>query len=54
MRAFQHLARLLRELGILARRHKAWWVVPLVVALLLVGVLIVVGQSTSPLVYTFF
>lgn len=54
MRALQHLTRLLRELRILAARYKAWWVVPLVVALLLTGLVIVVGQSSSPLIYTFF
>lgn len=54
MRAFRHVTRLLRELRILAARHKAWWVVPLVVALLLSGLVIVVGQSISPLLYTFF
>ncbi len=38
------------------KENKAWWLAPIVVMLVLVGVLIVVGQSStvSPFIYTLF
>ena len=54
MRALKNLARLLRELWTFASEHKAWWIVPVVVILLLVA-LFVVGVSTiSPFIYSLF
>ena len=54
MRSLQNLGRLLRELWAFAREHKAWWIVPVVVILLLVA-LFVVGVSTiSPFIYSLF
>ncbi len=54
MNAVRHLGRFLAELGSFARHHKAWWLVPLVVVLLLLGVLIVAGQTVAPFIYTLF
>ena len=54
MRSLRNLGRLLRELWAFAREHKAWWIVPVVVILLLVA-LFVVGVSTiSPFIYSLF
>ena len=54
MRALKNFARLLRELWAFAREHKAWWIVPIVLILLLVA-LFVVGVSTiSPFIYSLF
>jgi hypothetical protein len=54
MRAFKNFIRLLRELWAFAREHKAWWIVPIVLILLLVA-LFVVGVSTiSPFIYSLF
>jgi hypothetical protein len=54
MSAFRHLSRLLRDVCGFARAHKAWWIVPLVVLLLLVGALIVGVSSISPFIYSLF
>jgi hypothetical protein len=54
MRSLKNLGRLLRELWAFAREHKAWWIVPLVCILLLVGVLIVSVSSISPFIYSLF
>ncbi len=47
---------LLGELLEFAREHKAWWLVPLFVMLLVVGVLILVSQSAvvSTFIYAIF
>lgn len=36
--------------------HKRWWIVPVIVAVVLLGVVIVVGEATSlaPFIYTMF
>jgi hypothetical protein len=36
--------------------HKRWWIVPVIVAVLLLAVLLVVGEATSlaPFIYTMF
>lgn len=52
--AFRHLGGLLRELWAFARYHRAWWIVPLVVVLLLAALFIVAGSQTLPFMYTIF
>jgi hypothetical protein len=54
MRAFHRLLRLLRELWAFAREHKAWWIIPVVVILLLGGLLIVSVSTISPFIYSLF
>ena len=55
MRFLKHLGRLLKEFGEFAWHNKAWWIVPIVIALLLVGMLIVAGQTVAPaFIYTIF
>jgi hypothetical protein len=54
MRFLKHLYRLLKEFGEFAWHNKAWWIVPIVLVLLLVGILIVAGQSAAPFIYTLF
>jgi Family of unknown function (DUF5989) len=36
--------------------HKRWWVLPTVIAVLLLGILFIVGEATSlaPFIYTMF
>ena len=51
MRALKNLARLLRELWAFAGEHKAWWIVPIVVLLLLIGAFVVGVSSISPFIY---
>ena len=45
---------LLREFFEFARTHKAYWIVPLVLVLGLVGLLIAAGQVSAPFIYTIF
>lgn len=54
MRFFKHLLRLLKEFGLFAWHNKAWWIVPIVLVLLLLGLLIVSGQTVAPFIYTLF
>ena len=54
MRFLRHLGRLMGELFGLARRHKIWWIIPLVVLLLLVALVIVASQGNAPFIYTIF
>lgn len=51
----KHLARLLREVGGFAWQNKAWWIVPIVLVLLLLGLLLFAGQTAAPtFIYTLF
>lgn len=54
MHRFAHLGKLLAELGRYAARNKAWWLVPMVLVLLVLGFLIVTGQASAPFIYTLF
>lgn len=44
---------LLREVWSFLKVRKAWWLVPIIVLLILVGVIIIFGQSSalSPFIY---
>ncbi len=54
-RRLRHLGRLLREVGQYAWHNKAWWIVPIVVMLLLLGALVLLGQASVPaFIYTLF
>lgn len=50
----KHLALLLKELFNFALKYKAWWIIPLVVVFLGIGLLIVAGQVSAPFIYTLF
>jgi len=54
MRLLRHLGKLLADLFGFARKNKIWWLVPLVLLLLVVGVLIVGVSTISPFIYTLF
>lgn len=54
MRPLKNLLALLRELWAFAREHKAWWLIPIVLILLLVGGLIVGVSTISPFIYSLF
>jgi hypothetical protein len=54
MRPFRNLVRLLRELWAFARAHKAWWIIPIVLILLLIAVLIIGVSTISPFIYSLF
>jgi hypothetical protein len=50
----RYIARLLGELFQLARERKAYWLVPTIVVLLLIGFLVVVSEAAAPFIYTIF
>ncbi len=55
MRFFKHLWRLLKEITGFAWQNKAWWIVPIVLVLLLLGLLLFAGQTAAPtFIYTLF
>jgi len=47
---------LLGEVWAFLRAKKAWWLIPVIALLVLVGILIIVGQSSavSPFIYALF
>jgi len=46
---------LIGELGAFLRQNKKWWLIPIIVALLLVGALVVLGgTAAAPFIYTLF
>ncbi|MGH9379205.1 MAG: DUF5989 family protein [Thermoanaerobaculia bacterium] len=54
MGRLRYFTRLLREVLQFAREHKAYWLVPTVIVLLLIGLLVVVSQAAAPFIYTLF
>ena len=54
MSKLRHVRRLVADILYLARRHKAYWLLPLLLVLALTVALLVVGQSAAPFVYTLF
>lgn len=54
MRFLKYLGRLIGEFFTFAWHHKAWWMVPVVLVMLLLGLLIVTGSSVAPFIYTLF
>lgn len=54
MRFVRHLGRLLVEFFLFAWHHKAWWIVPIAIVLLLLAAVVLVGQTAAPFIYTLF
>ncbi len=54
MRAARYMGRLLGEFFEFAWKNKAWWIVPMVLMFLLLGLLITTGQTVAPFIYTLF
>jgi hypothetical protein len=54
MRFLVHLGRMFRDLFGFAWQHKAWWLIPVVLLLLLLAVGIVAVQVSAPFIYTLF
>lgn len=49
-----YLTRLVGEVAQLARRKKAYWLLPMVLTLLLIGILVSVTEAAAPFIYTLF
>ena len=54
MRWLRHFGALLGEFAGFAWHNKAWWIVPIVLVLLLLGALLFTGQAAAPFIYTLF
>ncbi len=54
MSKLRYSATLAKEFLEFARTHKAYWIVPLLLVLGLVGILIAAGQVSAPFIYTIF
>ena len=56
LRAFASRLGTMGELLVFLWQRKLWWLIPLMVVILLVGVLLVFGQATGvgPFIYTLF
>ena len=46
--------KLFREFAQFGRDNRAYWIVPLIILLGAIGILIVVGETAAPLLYTLF
>jgi drug/metabolite transporter superfamily protein YnfA len=47
---------LLKELWLFMKERKKWWLLPIIIMLVLVGILIIFGQASpvSPFIYALF
>jgi hypothetical protein len=54
MKFLGYLFRLIGEFFGFAWHNKAWWIVPIILVLLLLGFVIIAGQSVAPFIYTIF
>ena len=53
--AEQRQGNLLLEFWEFARSHKKWWILPIIVVLLILGVLVLLsGTAVAPFIYTLF
>lgn len=54
MRFLRHLVALLGSFCGIAWDQKKWWIFPVVFIMLLMALVIVVGQTSAPFIYTLF
>ena len=54
MKIIKYTKLLLKEFWSYALEHKSWWIFPLILILLLIGLLIFAGSATAPFIYTLF
>ena len=52
MGRLRHSGKLFRDLVQFAAKNKAYWIVPLVLALVLLGVVIATSQAATPFIYS--
>jgi hypothetical protein len=50
----RHLGRLFLELTAYSVVNRVWWPVPLVLLLLALGLVVFIGQTAAPFIYTLF
>jgi len=49
-----YLGKLMAELFDFAKKEKIYWIMPLLLILILIGILIVTSQAAAPFIYTLF
>ncbi len=54
MMRLRHAARLFLELVAYSIVNRVWWPVPLVMLLMAVGLVVVIGTTAAPYIYTLF
>jgi len=54
VRRLTHLWRLLKEFGAYTWEYKAWWVMPIILVLLLLGLVAVTGSTVLSNLYALF
>ncbi len=54
MHFLKHVISLLKEVFQFAWKNKVWWIIPVVLVSLTIGILIVVGETSAPFIYTLF
>ena len=45
---------LIREFGEFLRDNKKWWLIPIIVAIVILGLLVMAGDTVAPLIYPLF
>ena len=54
MRATRYFLKLVGEFLSFALEHKAWWILPVIIVIVLVGLLMTTSGTVLPYVYTLF
>jgi formate hydrogenlyase subunit 4 len=54
MAKLRHAWKLFREFTRFARENKVYWIIPLILVLGMIALVVVAGQSATPLLYTLF
>ncbi len=54
MHFLKHVISLLKEVFQFAWKKKVWWIIPVVIVSFGIGILIVVGETSAPFIYTLF
>jgi len=54
MKLVKHFGRLMKDIFGFAAANAAWWIIPLVLVLIIVGVVLVAGTASTPFIYTLF
>jgi hypothetical protein len=54
MRFLRYFGRLLKEFFQFAMQNKAWWIIPIILMLLLIGIAVFTSGGIAPFIYTLF
>ena len=54
MMRLRHLGRLFKELTVFSVVNRVWWPLPLVLLLMVMALLVAIGQTAVPFIYTLF